>query len=292
MKNCPDPGIYPDVVDKIYFSWDAVNNSSMGPALRSMAHYRAALDRPRAATAAMEFGRFVHAVVLEPELLAVNYVVMPDFAAELAGEYKNPRATKAYKERVADFRETNTGRECVDADWYDRALAMIGAVKSCPRAANWIRCEGETETSIVWDDPLTGLRCKARIDKRAGDGMLVDLKTTQDCSKFSRSMLDYGYARQAAFYADGMEVLTGVPHAFAFVAVEKEPPYATLSGVVCEDAMDFGQREYQGILRRICEGRAYDKWPGYEQPAELDLPSWVYTAEDVVLGVEGSEVRI
>jgi len=296
MSRCPDPGIYPDVADVDYFAWDAVNNSSMGPALRSMKHYKAALDRPRTATPAMEFGRFVHQVVLEPELLAANYVVMPDFAEELRDQYKNPRATKVYKERVAEFRETNAGRECVDVEWYDHALAMIGAVKACPRAALWLRGEGETETSIVWNDPLTGLRCKARIDKRTGDNVeeqcLIDLKTTADASKFDRSMVAFGYARQAAFYRDGMELIDGVPYDFAFVAVEKEPPYATLSGICSDELMAYGRREYQGILRRICEGRAYDKWPGYDQPAELDLPSWAYQAEDVVLGVAGEEIRI
>ena len=292
MKDCPEPGIYPDVADKVYFGWDAVNNSSLGPALRSMAHYRAALDRTRTPTPAMEFGRFCHTVVLEPELLPATYVVMPDFAAELRDEYKNPKATKAYKEKVAEFRELHADKEVVEGAWYDQALAMIAAVKACPTAAGLLRCEGETETSIVWDDPLTGLRCKARIDKRAGDGLLADLKTTQDCSQFSRSMYQYGYARQAAFYCDGLEVLTGESYRLAFVAVEKEPPHATLSGIVSDAAMEYGRREYQDILRKICHGRAFDKWPGYDQPGELDLPAWAYQAEDVVLGVGGNEIRI
>ena len=74
--------------------------------------------------------------------------------------------------------------------------------------------------------------------------------------------------------------------------MEKEPPHATLSGIVCDAAMEYGRREYQDILRKICHGRAFDKWPGYDQPGELDLPGWAYQAEDVVLGVGGSEVRI
>lgn len=292
MKDCPDPGIYPDVPDEVYFGWDAVNNSSLGPALRSMAHYKAALETPRKATPAMEFGRFVHAVVLEPELLAEKYVVTPDLVAELEGDYKNPKASKEYKERLAEFRQLHADREVIEADWYERAVSMIGSVKACPRAAGYLRGAGASETSIVWDDPLTGLRCKARIDKLAGPGLLADLKTTQDCSKFSRSMVDFGYARQAAFYCDGMSVVTEDEHELAFVAVEKDPPFATLSAVVCPAAMDYGRRQYQHILRRICEGRAYDTWPGYDQPAELDLPAWAYQAEDVVLGLAGEELRI
>lgn len=292
MTSCPEPGIYPDVADKVYFAWEAVNNSSLGPALRSMAHYRAALDRPRTATPAMEFGRFCHAVVLEPELLAARYVVLPDFVEELREQYKNPRATKAYKEKVAEFRELHADKEIVEADWYMRALSIIESVKACPKAASLLRCEGPTETSIVWKDPLTGITCKARIDKIAGEGLLADLKTTADASKFARAMADFGYARQAAFYADGMAALTGVPHRLAFVAVEKEPPFATLSGIVCETAIEYGRRQYQEILKKICHGRAFDKWPGYEQPGELDLPAWAYAAEDVVLGLAGNEIRI
>ena len=292
MSDCPKPGIYPDIPDLVYFGWDAVNNSSLSPALRSMAHYHAALDRPRKATWAMEFGRFVHTVVLEPELLAARYVVTPDLVAELEGDYKNPKASKEYKERLAAFHEIHVDREVIEADWYERAVEMIRAVKSCPKASGYLRGDGESETSIVWNDELTGLRCKARIDKRVSEGLLADLKTTADASKFSKSMADYGYARQAAFYTDGMQTLTGQAHRLAFVAVEKEAPFATLSGVVSLAAIEYGRRQYQHILRKICEGRAYDKWPGYEQPSEFDLPAWAYQAEDVALDVGGAEVRI
>ena len=294
MTDCPAPGIYPDIPDLVYFGWDAVNNSSLSPALRSMAHYHAALDRPRKATPAMEFGRFVHTVVLEPELLAARYVVTPDLVAELEGEYKNPKASKEYKEKLAALAEYGrlVDREVIEADWYERAVEMIHAVKACPKASGYLRGDGESETSIVWNDELTGLRCKARIDKRVSDGLLADLKTTADASKFSRSMADFGYARQAAFYTDGMRTLTGQEYRLAFVAVEKEAPFATLSGVVSDAAIEYGRRQYQHILRKICEGRAYDKWPGYEQPAELDLPAWAYQAEDVALDVAGAEVRI
>ena len=114
--NCPEPGIYADTPDEVYFGWDAVNNSSLSPALRSMAHYRAALETKRPPTAAMEFGRFVHTVVLEPELLAARYVVTPDLVAELEGEYKNPKATKEYREKLAAFHELHTDKEVIEAD--------------------------------------------------------------------------------------------------------------------------------------------------------------------------------
>jgi len=290
--NCPVPGIYADTPDEVYFGWDAVNNSSLSPALRSMAHYRAALETKRPPTAAMEFGRFVHTVVLEPELLAARYVVTPDLVAELEGEYKNPKATKEYREKLAAFHELHTDKEVIEADGYEKAIKMIEAVKACPKATGFLRGEGPSETSIVWDDKLTGVRCKARVDKVVEDGLLADLKTTADASQFGKSMVNFGYARQAAFYCDGMETLTGEPHRLAFVAVEKEAPFATLSGLVSQAAIEFGRRQYQRVLRKICEARAYDKWPGYEQPAELDLPLWAYQSEDLVLQIGGEEVRI
>ena len=290
--DCPEPGIYHDVPDEVYRSWDAVNNSSLGPALRSLSHYKSALERPRTATPAMEFGRFVHTVVLEPELLAARYVVTPDLVADLEGEYKNPKASKEYKSKLAEFHDLHADREVVEADWYERAVAMIDAVKACPKARDLLRGVGPTESSIVWHDKLTGLRCKARVDKVTEAGLLADLKTTADASAFAKSMAAYGYARQAAFYIDGMEAVTGELHRLAFVAVEKEPPHAVRAAVVADRAVDYGRRQYQRILRGICEARAYDRWPGYDQPTEFDLPSWCYEAEDVALEVGGAEVRI
>tara|TARA_R100000808_G_scaffold7070_1_gene20792 strand:- start:10833 stop:11711 length:879 start_codon:yes stop_codon:yes gene_type:complete len=292
MTDCPEPGIYEGVADKVYFGWDAVNNSSLSPALRSMAHYKAALEHKRPATPAMEFGRFVHTVVLEPEILAKQYVVIPDLVAELEGEYKNPRATKEYREKLAAFHDLHVDKQVIEADAYEKAIAMIDSVKRCSKASGYLRNDGASETSIVWNDKLTGVRCKARIDKVVEKGLLADLKTTADASQFSKSMANFGYARQAAFYCDGMETLTGEPHRLAFVAVEKEPPFGTISAPVSEAAIEFGRRQYQQVLRKICEAVAYDKWPAYEQPAEFDLPLWAYQSEDVVLKVGGEEVRL
>ena len=56
----------------------------------------------------------------------------------------------------------------------------------------------------------------ARLDRRGRidwllPNAIVDLKTTINAapSKFSRALIDYGYALQAAWYQEGYEALTG-----------------------------------------------------------------------------------
>ncbi len=74
----PSIGIYHDVPIEEYLSWPYVNNSSLGPTERSMAHYRAALRNPGPPTAAMRLGSFLHAGVLEPLAIAARFVARPE----------------------------------------------------------------------------------------------------------------------------------------------------------------------------------------------------------------------
>jgi hypothetical protein len=87
---------------------------------------------------------------------------------------------------------------------------------------------------IVRSNP-EGMLLKGRVDIVAidqhGATTIADVKTTEDASieAFSKTIAQYGYAQQAAYYMD----LLGASH-FVFIAVEKTAPYAV--GVYCLDA--------------------------------------------------------
>ena len=83
---------------------------------------------------------------------------------------------------------------------------------------------------------------------------LIDLKTavTAAPQRFSRSLVDYGYALQAAWYQDGYEALTGERLPFVHVVVEKEPPHLVAMYQVDADAWPT---ERIGRVRRGCSTR-------------------------------------
>lgn len=286
------PGIYDDVDFADYLSWECVNNSSLSSLIQSPAHYQAykIVDR-HTESDALRFGTFCHAGKLEPIQIAERYVVMPAFEDELRDEFKNPKASNKYKEKVQKFEEVNAGKEIISQDWFDKLLGIYKSLSENQRAVDYFNGSGQTEISIVWDDPATGIRCKGRIDKLNDHArLLVDLKTTQNGADFPKAIANYHYDRQAAFYLDGLAILTGQKYRFAIVAVEKEPPFAVRAALLSDACVANGRRQYRRCLDLLAECRTSEEWPSYEDPDEWELPAWAMEAID--LNVNGTLIRI
>jgi len=291
----PEPGIHENIPFAEYCAWPYVNNSSLAALRRSPAHYKAAMENQREPTEAMLFGTLAHAGKLEPLSIPQNYIVMPRFEGEIrrddGSEYSNVKASKAYKEKVEEFHSVNTGKEIVSQDMFDNLIALCDSLSRNELSAKWLRCDGPAEVSLVWDDPITGLRCKARCDKLDWKAKrITDLKTTRDCMDFCRSLGKYGYARQAAFYRDGLGVLTGDEYEFCIVAVEKEPPFGVMSAPMSEDTLVAGHIEYRKALNAIYECGQSQEWPGYSDPPAWELPH--YMRPDLTLTVNGEITNI
>ncbi len=95
--------------------------------------------------------------------------------------------------------------------------------------------KGKSEQSYFATDSDTGMKVKCRPDFILDDGsLIIDLKTTQNASLkgFQKSVVNFRYYVQAAWYLDVVEMATGKrPDAFIFIAVEKTRPFNT--GGVC-----------------------------------------------------------
>ena len=291
-EETPGPGIYRDVPFDCYRSWDCVNNSSFGAMLKSPAHYQVALTTPREPTEALKFGTLAHAGKLEPMTIAARYVVMPDFTQQLSKEYKNPRNSGEYKDRVAEFKRVNDGKEIVQQEAFDRLLGILEALNRNERAREYLSADGPAEVSLVWEDPETGLRCKGRIDKLDVElRSIADLKTTcKPASDFQRSIAQYSYHRQAAFYTDGLRVLTGKEYEFCLVAVERHPPHGVRAAPLGWDSIVVGREEYRTALRRIAECRKTGEWPDYEQPDVWELPAYKFPKTELV--IDGRRIEL
>jgi hypothetical protein len=288
-----EPGIYENIPFDTYLSWPFVNNTLLTHAARSLAHFRfaeqTADDEP---TAAMQLGSLVHAGILEPDSL----VVMPCFEDEIRREdgskYANPKATTAYKNRVADFEAANAGKRIVSAGEYESIVGIRESLTGHKRASDYLD-QGSVEVSIVWDDPDSGIRCKGRVDKWSEkECRIVDLKTTRDASEFERAIFKYGYHRQAAFYSDGMHALTGQVHEFAIAAVETDSPFCIRAAPVSDEALAAGRTEYMRLLQDIATCRSRGEWPGYQDPERWELPEWFQSHESVSLNVSGQTVTL
>jgi len=269
------PGIYYDVPFDEYREWSGINQSSLKIAMRSLAHYRHAKDNPEPNDKdCFRFGRLCHAGRLEPITILERYVLMPAFEKQLTEKYDRPKASKEYKALKQQFEEVNQGKEVVPDDWYHQLCGILKALDANKRAKAYLSGDGPAEVSIVWDDEVTGLRCKARLDKWDQTNRTIpDIKTTEDASDFAWSCRRYLYHMQGAFYSDGLRTLTGIDHDFCLIAVEKSAPYGCRSAPLSEDAIDGGRLLYRRLLRQIATAEETGIWPAYRDPEEWDVPA-------------------
>lgn len=220
---------------------------------------------------ALEIGSAVHCAVLEPERFALQYCAFPDV----------DRRTKEGKETLAAFYLEHPDKIYLSSDDFAQCLKVAEAVKANPLAAKLL-AQGEAESTISWQDPQTGVNCKARPDFVTyvnGSRYIVDLKTTEDASKhgFSRSAFKYRYHVQAAFYCDGWKQAKGEEvEGFVFIAVEKSAPYLVSLYLYEEQELNYGRACYVSNLLTYANCLESQTWPGYSEKVEaLALPEYI-----------------
>lgn len=279
MTDITKPGIYPDIPNVFYHeSGIGISKSDLDLIHRSPAHFVAAKAEPRKETPAMLLGMVAHSAILEPDLFSSRYVVAPKF----------DRRTKQGKEDAAafEFEAINSGRTPIEPEIYEAALGMRDAVYAHP-AKRFLAGPGQAEASLYWYDTevLEACGCvpdyqfcKARPDWLRWDGLIVDIKTTDDArpEAFRHKIDKFRYHVQAPYYSDGvMSVIGEALQGFVFLVVEKEPPYGISTCILDSGWLDIGRAVYKADLQRYIECRKANHWPSYAQEVTvIDLPKW------------------
>lgn len=284
-----DPGVHRGVPAEVYHAQPYASNSRLQRLKRSPAHLAAYVAEPGDSTTALRIGRAAHTSILEPHRFDVEYVT----ASTCTGTKKDGEPCS-----FAGSVLTESGWRCgthvkgtapileprvvMKPDDLVACRGMRAAVHAHPLAANLVRAAADVELTLIWDDPETGVRCKARPDLYAPDvlgGAFGDLKTTDDAraESFSRSALSYGYFAQAAHYLDGAAVLGLAVEKFAFFAVEKSAPHGVVVYEPDADALLMARTENHALLKTWATCAALNEWPSYAATAQiLTLPAWAY----------------
>lgn len=267
------PGLYPGTPFAVYVSWPAVNNGTLRLFDLSPAHARHALTSGGLEpTPALDFGAALHAAALEPERFKDDYIVVP------AG---TERKTRMGKLRWAQFERDAGTRIRLKHEEHERIVSMVAAIQGLPTAAALVFGPGKNETSAVWVDPATGELCKGRTDRLtpfAGWTWVVDVKSATCAAPraFARDLVKYGYHEQAAFYLDGLATLAEADRRFAWVVIEKNPPYCVAIYEPDQRTLAAGRRAYRTHLETFRRCRESGEWPGYADGiTPITLPGWV-----------------
>jgi hypothetical protein len=255
-----------------YFDHPAVSQSSLKDLDRSPLHFHAkhiARTAPQEDTPALVFGRDLHTAYLEPEKVQKR-VIVKDWDERT----KEGKARRAEVDASGIRIITQT-----EADTCKQIKAMVDALHRDPLVSKIYAARTHVEHPITWEDPTTGVPCKAKIDfaaKLNGRHAVCDLKSAEDASPdaFARSIAKYGYARQASQYTDGWSIYTGSPvDSFMFIVIEKAPPYAIGVYELDAEAIEKGAADRRRLLDLYASCVASGKWPGYA-PQTISLPRW------------------
>lgn len=241
-----------------------ISSSDIRRLLRSPAHFR---NPAKMESAAMAFGTLVHTFVLEPHVAEARYRPR----ADVDGRTKEGKAVRDWEQSLA----SQQGVQFVSRADYDAAVSIATSVRT-HLGCSAILTSGMAEVSGTADG-FCGVNARIRPDYLCDD-RIIDLKTCQDARSdaFVRSVVNYGYEVQAAYYLDVAEAIDGKKRKFYWVAVEKDTPFA-VSVYEASDAMiERGRAQYRRAIELYKECASLDLWPAYSQQIQqLELPAWV-----------------
>lgn len=256
-----------DLPNDAYHASAGISKSGLDYILKSPAHYQSYLNSPKESSLAFLLGSATHCAILEPTHMLERYVV--------ADIDRRTKEGKALAKEVED-----TGKEVLNLAQYDQVMGMANAVQKHPKAAELL-ANGFPEVSCF--EEYYGVHARARADWFRKDGIIVDIKTTEDASpqEFARSVAKYGYHRQEALYRDLFTMAGETIHTFVFVVVEKKAPYAVAVYELDERSVEQGRRENENALMLYRECLATNIWHGYSDDIQqISLPNWAKDATE------------
>jgi exodeoxyribonuclease VIII len=265
----PPIGIH-RLTDAAYFGIDLPSSSSTKTLLTGTnAHLAHERETPREENDAFTLGAYLHALLLDPESIAANFIALGDI----------DRRTKEGKAEweSAQRRAGLSGARIITRPLVEQAAAMAQAVRENPSAASLLNTLSDRETTIIGE--IAGRPAKAKVDgivRLAGACIVLDVKTTESArpTDFAASAAKFGYFHQAAFYRRLVEQNIGVLDDFVIIAVEKKAPYLTAVYRIPFHAIETADRRIDELVARWWEVAEGDR-TGYALTIqELEPPRW------------------
>lgn len=284
-------GLIDDLSEEYYRHYDAVSQSTLKEYKKSGAHGRASQIKDKEFKKHFNLGDAFHRATLTPKRFEETTAVIPDEMPDSKGVIKpTDKKMNSYKE----WAEKNHDKLILSSDERNTVVDMMASVHSHPIAGKILgsgrpEVSAFTEMNAPWFNGRTQkmeiarVRVKARFDWlhtiNSIPPLILDLKSCEDArpEKFSKSILDWGYHIQAAFYLDIAWLCGYEAESFKILAIEKEPPYACRLYTISEKAIERGREEYQMLLGTYAACEKHQQWDSYpEDDFTIDLPEFYY----------------
>lgn len=249
-----------------YAAIPALSNSRLNAFRKSCAYYKyvmeTATDRD---TPTLRVGRALHCLALQPDMFNSEFYKLPRLDLRKAQD----------KELLKDLERLNAGKTALKEDEWEKVFA-IGQALAMHSDASLMLKNTAREVSITF--ATNYVPCKARLDAwHIAEGRIVDIKTT-DCSSptsFAKSLYNYGYYRQAAWYLRGLKAQGADATSFYFIAVENAPPYQVCVYKVEPGIIELANQEINLLLEKYKRCTEENRWPSYTTGIRtIGLPAW------------------
>jgi hypothetical protein len=241
----------------------------------SPVHYVKYITQKKEETPQMLLGSLVHAMILEPDQVEVDYVLAPKFDMR----------KKEDKEARVLFEKENEGKKVIDPDTWDTAKNIASAVYDSPMAVNILSKLDMRECHFKFE--YDGLPMNGYIDGIGQNNdvpFILEIKTslTANPSEVIKDFYNKRYYIQAAIYRKAIEQMGLSPKApVVYIVVENKAPHIVTVFMAGDDYLAHGIKECNRLVSEFKDWMGlgfptvgYSK-TGSEEMYELGLPSWV-----------------
>jgi exodeoxyribonuclease VIII len=263
------------------------------------------IDKVDDTTEAMAFGTLVHKRVLEPELFANEYAILPEKNA--ANDYDSERLKAMCKEfgekvtgtkrelaerirnHLPDFviweelldEVTAKGLKSLPISTFKKLNQIYEKIMAHEKVGEWIRV-ADKEKKGYWTHP-SGVVMSFVADAFfmfKGVGICIDLKITThfEPNRFMRNLYESGYHMQAAAYCQAISDIEGQSFDnFLFVTIEPAAPHRVRFLQLDSAAIEAGKVELNKYIHEFKQRSEQNDWSPRSidtQIQQVSLASW------------------
>lgn len=240
------------MTDNEYFDASGVSNSFLTKFDRSPAHAKVPIKK----TKDMTLGSLTHDYILQKEIFFDQYAITPQDCQD--GRKKN------YK----DFEKENNGKIIIkynDFKCLEKIKENILNFNFGFRLIDILDDCFLEHACFIYDNEFDTLR-KMKMDIYFPDyNLIIDLKKTENCQDFKKSVNCYKYYRQDAWYSETMELETGKDHKFIFLTFETVEPFGVMAHELTQEFKEYGRFQNHLSLQKF-------KMQDWDQKTEIYPP--------------------
>ena len=210
-------------------------------------------DTPHPNQSAFDFGSYVHALILEPEVLDDEFAIYEGLMRR-GKQWDEFRDNVDPKKIIITQSQVNTALPMLEE--YEKATVKIG--EEDVRIASFFEDGASEET---YGATINDVQVKVRTDYRNSDcpnPFISDIKTTSEKTLNKKNIENickrFGYHISAALYVDVVRIVTGKPHDFYFCFLSKSSGDCAIFKA-SEQMLERGRKDYLEAIRKLKKAR-------------------------------------